>query len=378
MRLKTITSALHFGILLAALMLALPAFTHAADHIAPHGVTNFGASQLVVWYDESQRIGPEDAFGGNDEDGDNFESWSYLQVTNGSTDTAVNIHVQIFADDVDDSADRCREHNFTDTLTPTDTVIYVISSLDRDGLSASDPGGDNAGNPIAINVDETRGFILVTAVNQNTLPRQAISHNHLFGTLNMYSCQRDCDESQDEIEFAHGFNAMGRQAVDFTTGLHTPDGMLLDGITNGLRLLQPGFFFFSFNEEHVDPEQASVVSIAFSDTYSDPNGEYRAEPATAVWDPLMFDQFENGTSCQQHTQFCYQNIGLNDDWDLYVDDDGGYSDIRLCPAVSLGGQDSSGWVDIAVSGLSGLDNNLGLTGLNQFDSSAFAHWMHSQ
>ena len=177
MKLKYRTQAFLFTFLMFA-VLALPSIARA-QHIAPNGVVNLGASQLVVWYDESQDI--------------TLEGWSHFQVTNGSNDTAVNIHVQIFADDVDDSMNRCREHDFNDTLTPSDTVVYLLAHLNRDELSMSDTGGNNAGAAIPIDIDQTRGFIVVTAVDTVTLPRQAISHNYLFGSLRTFTCEDGCE-----------------------------------------------------------------------------------------------------------------------------------------------------------------------------------------
>ena len=110
------------------------------------------------------------------------------------------------------------------------------------------------------------------------------------------------------------------------------------------------------------------MSIAFSDTYSDPSGEYRAVPASATWDPLHFDQFEQATSCQQHVLACYQNIGLDEDWASELDDNGGdsdYGDPLLCPGKETPGFDDTGWVNIAVSGFSGLDNNIGGVGFDE-------------
>ena len=124
-----------------------------------------------------------------------------------------------------------------------------------------------------------------------------------------------------------------------------------------------------------------MVSIAFSDNYSDPNGEYRAVSATAVWDPLMYDQFENATSCQQHINTCFVTVGLNEDWESVIDfTDSDYGNPRLCPAVSLdnGLENDTGWVHIAVSGLSGLNNNIGLIELGDSDDSVFADWMHAE
>lgn len=356
------------AVLFAAAMLVLPAIASAAGHITPTGVTKKTASQLVAWYDES-------------EDGNNsIEGYAFLQVTNLSTDTGVNIHVQIFADDIFDSSDRCREHDFNDTLTPTDTVLYCFNQLDNDGDSDIECGGNNAGADIPINIRETRGFVVVTSVDSVTLPRQAISHNYLVGSMSIA-----IGSDADTVGLG-SYNTMGRRAVDVATGADAPDGVVLDGVVNALQLLQPDLLFFGFTDAFSFSsyeENSNIVSISFSDNYSDPNGEYRAEPATAVWDPLMYDQFERATSCQQHTFTCFSDIGLNDDWNTLIDAvsaDPAYTDVRLCPAVSLDETDGldSGWVEIAVSGLAGLQNSLGVASLNKDDSSIIIRWMHAK
>lgn len=357
MKIRDISTA----VLFAAAMIALPAIAGAAGHVVPTGVTTEPASQLIAWYDDS-------GDSGNDIDG-----FSFFQVTNLSADTGVNIHIQFFADDVGDDTDRCREHNFTDSLTPTDTVLYCLDQLDGNGNAFIECSGNNAGSPVAIDLRDTRGFVVVTAVNQVTLPRRAISHNYLVGTLTTFI---NFDTTQDSF----AFNAMGRLAVDFTTGALAPAGVLLDGVTVGLAVLQPDFLFFGFNDA-INDEDANIISIAFGDTYSDPNGEYRAESATAVWDPLYFDQSENATSCQQHINTCFVTVGLDDDLDNDIDEgDADYGDTRLCPASGVdgtGGGFDSLWVNIAVSGLSGLQNNVGIVMYDNDDGSNMADWMHA-
>lgn len=312
--------------------------TAQAGHLKADGVTEGFASQIIAWYDETQ----------------SNNVFSLFQVTNASNDTAVTVHIQVFADDAD-SEDRCREHDFTDTLTPNDTIVYVLGSLNEpfDGCPTCTRGGNNNHVPVPIDLDGTRGFIVATSVNQPTLPRRAISHNYLYGSMNVY-----IENPYDPV----GFNAMGREAIDLATGALLPQGTLLDGVVNGLRLLQPTQLRQAFNYINIEDE-SSVISIAFTDTYADVNGEYRAVPATAVWDALMYDQFEQATSCQQHVNTCYVSLGLNDDLDNFAPPfvSMGDNDFRLCPSVSFDdSQDTAGWFRIEVSGLGGNINNLGL------------------
>ena len=373
---------------LAITVLMMPALSLAAGHIAPVGVTTRGASQLIVWYDEtgSENVG--------------FEGLSTFQITNSSTDTAVNIHVQIFADfDTSEGGDAelCREHDFNDTLTLMDTVMYRLSAINE---TDDDPGppvapftsGNNSGLPIPIDLDGTRGFIVVTSVDTVTLPRQAISHNFLFGSIVTYY-----DNSTDSK--AHSLEAMGREAVDVATGGLAPPGTLLDGANNALRILQPSTLYLSFDTESIefdteegDQESANVVSISFEDVYSDPSGEYRATPSTVAWDPVGFDQFEVGTSCRHHDNTCFITMGINRNWDSEIDDNTGSSmgvddftdgsEDRLCPSQQIEGQEEdTAFIRIRVSGLSGLENHIGalaLDGGENTTSAALASWMAAE
>ena len=332
------TRLLIFAIL--AIPFAQPKLSLAADHIRPTGITNGEASQLIVWYDETESS-PQ--FGR-----------SFFQVTNGSGANAVNIHVQVFAQN---SNGGCREFDFNDTLTRNDTVLYVFNSI-----VSNSTGG------VPIGLSGSRGFIVVTPVQSVGIPRRAIAHNHMFGTIGITG--GDTASSED---VAHRINAMGRVAVDFSTGELLPSGFLLDGVMSGYRVLHPDFLFFNYSANG-SGDFASIVSIAFSDNYSDSSGEYRAEPATATWNPFIFNAAEGASSCQQHVNSCFVSLGLNSTVESAADPFGSDPSRLLCPS----GGSSVGWVKIAVSGLNDLDNNLGVAGFVVFDggiSTAGASWM---
>jgi len=112
------TRFLIFAIL--AIPFAQLELSFAAGHIRPTGITNGEASQLIVWYDETESS-PQ--FGR-----------SSLQITNGSGENAVSIHIQVFAQNPNGG---CREFDFSDTLTRSDTVLYVFDSI----VSNSTGGG---------------------------------------------------------------------------------------------------------------------------------------------------------------------------------------------------------------------------------------------
>ena len=98
----------------------------------------------------------------------------------------------------------------------------------------------------------------------------------------------------------------------------------------------------------------------------------------------MFNQFEQGTSCQQHIQTCFVTTGLNSEWgtDIGRLSSMSYDDVLLCPAVDTNPGNifefDAGWVKIAVSGLAGLDNNMGLFAFHRFGDSNFGRWFFGQ
>src|SRR3990172_8038577 len=124
--------------------------TSNAQVIVPVGTTTRQSSQLIMWYDQVSDLG----------------RFSFIQVTNGSLDSDVTIHVQIFASECTDfntvtfecdgQVFRCVEHDFNDFLTPGDTVVYDLSHI-VDNDHPSDVG---------IDVDNTKGFVVVTAVQE--------------------------------------------------------------------------------------------------------------------------------------------------------------------------------------------------------------------
>ncbi|MCH8030144.1 MAG: hypothetical protein IH874_09490 [Candidatus Dadabacteria bacterium] len=139
--------------------------------------------------------------------------------------------------------------------------------------------------------------------------------------------------------------------MSFSTVNVVADGTVLDGNAHGYVLIQPSILKFNFRDFEV--EDIGLVSIAFRDNYEGVFG-YVAEPADAVWTPLIFDEDENPISCGALTQNCFFSIGLNDQFgqrNALLSDS-----IDLCP----NNDNSLGWAKIAVSGLDGLENELGI------------------
>ncbi len=304
--------------------------------IAPTGKTQLQASQLILWYDEEKVVNNRN---------------SGFQITNASVDTPVWVHVQIFASSNASPGDPttaviCSETNFNDFYTPNDTHFYDMNSL-----FTNDPL-----NTIFIgDFSNTKGFVVVTPIDAPGT-RNAISHQHMFGDTFIF----------DGTSYGYSINSMGRDAVSFSTGSVVPNGTVLDGVSNGYVLLQPEILKFV---HHPDSVAVDIVSIAFRDNYEGVFG-YVAEPADAVWTPLIFDEDENPVSCSPVVQNCFFDIGLNEDT--------GQANSLLGNRLLCPGNDfNAGWVKIAVSGLEGLENELGLWGSTDFNTGG-ATWMHAE
>ncbi|MGH7800392.1 MAG: hypothetical protein ACREOW_07145 [Thermodesulfobacteriota bacterium] len=326
------------GVVALVFLFGLTTIAAYSQIVVPVGKTEEQTSQLIFWYDQT-----EDAFG----------RFSFIQVTNASLDFGVNIHVQIFASDNPTpgnpvTARRCVEHDFNDFLTAGDEKTYDLSSLS------------------GINIDNTKGFVVVTAVDEPS--GEAISFWHLFGNSIIFDFN-----AQSEYRL----NAMGRQAKDFLTDDPAPEGETLDGIDLGLVLIQPDVLKFNFVTDNDEFTFADVVSIAFKDNYnSGPFGGYAAERADATWTPLLFDLFEDGVSCNPIPQDCFFDIGIND---VLIPanpllDDG----LVLCPGNDV----FAGWARISVSGLDEdeLENELGVIGIIGWNKefSGGASWMFAE
>ncbi|MCH8029039.1 MAG: hypothetical protein IH874_03810 [Candidatus Dadabacteria bacterium] len=320
--LAVMVTAFFFGMLLA------PAISLAAQHIRPVGKTTQQASQLVFWYDEANS---------------STDRHTHIMVTNASIDTPVNVHVQIFASSCTlDALDVCipstlvicAETDFNDFYTPRDTHTYWMDEvLTNDPTQPTFLVGD---------FDGTKGFVVVTPIDAPGT-RAAIAHQHMFG----HSFVED-----SIVGSGFGVSATGRDAVSFSTGNVVADGTLLDGVDNGYVLLQPDKLKFNFAASLYD--EIDIISIAFSDNYAGAFG-YVATPAGAVWTPLVFNEFETPISCNPVVQDCFFNIGLNPQ----LPQSNELLGIRdLCPNNPT----IDGFVKVAVSGVEGLENELGLIG----------------
>ncbi len=341
--------------------------------VRPSGTSDQPSSQLTFWYDEDQDVS---------------NRFSWIQITNTSLTNPVNIHVQIFQSFVPEGSSTptiCFELDFVDSLTPGDTHTYVGDDLRRNSPPSV---------PVGADLDNTKGFVVITPV-VSPADFTAISFQHLIGTSTII----------DNSIRAHRVNAMGRDAVDFVTGLPVPEFTPLDGVTNGFVLIQPEILEFNFRDfcvfttgVGVHCDKVDVVNITFRDSYTGGVfGGYTAEPGDSEWHPILYDSDENAFSCDFRTQSCFSDIGLTDDFDeanpfdildanILIDDD------VLCPGVSAGDFLSdptgalSGWAKIFVEDLDDFENQLGLFAANHvaipvgagFLAFGGADWMHAE
>jgi len=302
--------------------------------IAPTGTSTRASSQLVYYYDQA------------DED-------TTIQIVNTHPTTGVWIHVQIFrsfnaGDSTTPNIVLCDERDFIDFLTPTDTHVYDLSS----SLFPKNTGETeaDAGESTSINVTGTKGFIVITpVVSESDL--SAISFQFLTGS-----------SKDDSVGFT--INAMGRDAVSFSTGEIEPIGTVLDGTTNGYVVLQPEELLFDFT---TDENPVDIVGVAFNDVYG-PSGllGYQVTPADLTWTSFIFDFKEDPTSCGVRPVNCFTTAGLNDNLEQNNTELSPISDDLLCAGAETPESpfDPSpapyyGWTRIFVSGMGDFENHIG-------------------
>jgi len=324
---------------LSAIILSLMLFQPTNSYsqvIEPTGTSQEASSQLIYYYNLVQ--------GNND-----------IQVTNTNDTTGVTVHVQVFRSfDADGSGGApptiCDERDFIDFLTPNDTHVYNLNDSGFAKNTGEAEGVAGESTSIDLSSPPTEGFVIITpVVSESDLT--AISFQHLIGSSNNLGI--------------YSFNAMGRAAVDFTTGDVLEDGTPLDGTTNGFVLLQPQELIFSF--ESGSGPVSDIVGITFTDNYG-PEGlqGYSVTPGSSTWTPFIFDWKESPTSCGDTEVACYTTVGLHDDITHYSQSNFGPG--LLCagastpthPVPSLSGLEI-GWTRIFVSGLDEFENQLGLT-----------------
>jgi len=356
-------SSRYFVTLLAiafSLMLFLPAKSYS-QVVQATGNSDEASSQLIYWYDTI--YGPQAAT---------------AQVTNTNDTTGVWIHVQIFRSfDTDTTPGNgneviCDERDFFDFLTPNDTHLYNWS-FDNFPKNIGEVEG-TPGESTSIDLTLTKGFVIITPVVSD-VDATAISFQHLIGTAGV-----SARGGQTVAGSAFRVNAMGRAAVDFTTGDVVADGTPLDGTTNGFVVLQPSELIFDFALRN-GSSPSFISGISFVDNYG-PAGllGYSVTPGSTNWQSFIFDFKESPTSCGTRTNGCFFSIGLNDD---IADANTTLDDTVLCSGSSLPefqsgqlGSTSVGWTRIFVSGYDGLENQIGFVGYLDTDfQTGGASWM---
>jgi len=321
--------------LLILFLLCTVSYSAKAQIVAPTGITTRASSQLVYYYDVSGSPGSTD-----------------IQVTNTNDTEGVTIHVQIFRSfDPDEPGTGapptiCDERDFNDFLTPNDTHVYDLSTpnFDKNSGEAETTAGESTS--VQLISPPTRGFVVITPVVSEA-DLSAISFQYLTGTSN--------DDTRTFI-----INAMGRDAVNFTTGETVADGTPLDGVTNGYVVLQPEELLFDFE---ADSNPVDIVGIAFNDVYGDPGLlGYQVTPGEVNWTSFIFDYKEDPTSCGDRTVGCFLSTGLNDNIP-HADIDFNGNDLLCTGSTSAPQPDISfqtGWTRIFVSGMDDFENHVGV------------------
>ena len=320
--------------------------------ITPTGVSTRASSQLVYYFNQIGAAGD-----------------TVIQVTNINDTEGVWIHVQFFRTfDPNDPGDPivCDERDFVDFLTPNDTHVYDLDApnFPRNlGETATSGGGATTidlapGGPAV----SSTGFALITPVVSD-VDFTAISFQHMFGN------------SMDFTGAGGNYllDAMGRDAVDFTTGQILTDGTPLDGTTNGFIVLQPEELFFNYATD-MDGGDVDIIGIAFQDSYG-PAGllGYNVLPGAVTWTPFIFDFRENPTSCGNREVNCFLDAGLNETLiqnTLELTETNAAPGDLLCGGTVIPEYDTDGntsftepdffgWTRMFVSGYDDLENHLG-------------------
>lgn len=309
------------------------------------------SSQLIYYYNEDLL---EDDIVCND-----------VQVTNTNDTEPVWVHVQIFRNfdpdgpQGDAPATICDERNFIDMLTPNDTHVYTLGEPNFSKNIGESEGME--GESTSLNLVEpvpTRGFVVITpVVSESDL--SAKSFPHLIGSTNAIPFEVAIGN------VGYRFNAMGRNAVDFTTGEKLPDNTVLDGLTSGFEWIQPRELVFNYQGE----PSGAVCNIVSGFTFIDQYGlagllGYEVLPGDSTWTTFKFDFKEDPTSCGERQVSCFTTTGL-DDSNLHHDINFTPETDTLCsgttttvqPGISstTGGV---GWFRIFVNGLEDYENQV--------------------
>lgn len=354
-----------FLVLTLTLLISFPNISKA-QIVQPSGKVTEASSQLVYFYDL-------------------VDSDSTLFVTNTNDTESVWIHVQIFRSfGPINNPTICDERDFVDLLTPNDAHIYDLSrpNLPKNIGETQTTAGESTS--LSAQLSDTLGFVVITPIVSEA-DFTAISFQNMIG--------HTFDNDEQFI-----INAMGRDAVDFSSGVVVPDGTPLDGVTNGFVVLQPSEFQFNFASDDFNLGNgrfADIIGIAFLDQYGPPGLlGYQVLPGSAGWTSFLFDYKEDPTSCGNRPVDCLIDIGLNDtipDFNMEL------TDQLLCSGASTPeypydglGNDAHeseffGWGRIFVSGLDALENHVALVryeesggGQGGNDHPEGADWMHTK
>ena len=277
---------------LVVAFLVFSSFDAFSQIIKPSGITDRPTSQLILWYDQDDELTGRS---------------SVIQVTNTSPTQEITIHVEIersfqFSEIDEDYSDvtRCADVDFVDTLTPLDTHIYNFSNLFFNDGEELD----------FIPVDDSKGFVVITPI-VGPPDFRAVSFPYLTGNSTIF---------ETNLPSTRGFklNAMGRDAVNLSTGEIAPDFTILDGVSNGFVLIQPEELSLNINNFSFSSGGTTlngtvdIIFLAFRDVYLPSPALYAADPSVNFVTPSLIDYNEEVNECEERGIECFDDIGLNE------------------------------------------------------------------
>jgi len=275
----------------------------AEAQVSAAGKTDTPATQIIAPVIEDDVTASENASGLL------VDRHTHVTITNTGNE-AVTVHVQFLIS----KAVGCSEVDFFDTFTAQDTHLY---SMDSFCTTNDDVGG------CPISIGNRDGLFVVTPVVSVEDP-VAKAFNHLHGVVHIFNGRFDgdtgdplaCggDEEPDCMDTAYRFNAVGRSAVDLTTGGLLADNTVLDGGANGLEDIIPDAIMYQYFSDTslAGPSHSDVILVAISDTYGAVSG-YKAEAGTASYEAFrVCNDDEICISCDTKPIDCIDIYGIND------------------------------------------------------------------
>lgn len=278
-----------------ALLLVSGITNNKADaQVAVSGVTEEPSGQIIVPFDERELSGQASGIGRD----------THFQLTNTSSTSPVNIHVQLLYSGSAEAGGGCSELDFFDTLTPEDTHVYELDNLFLN---------DDTGQPPFDGTSRTQyGAVVITPVVGASDP-VPVAFNHLHATVAWGTSASG--EGLDPLDSTYVFNAFGRDAINLASGAKAADGTVLDGVAAGFQRVIPNDMIFQYTSKPFGglPVFSDLVFIALSDDYFGGDNYKAVGGSTSLFSvEHVVDNDENSFSCGDVQFSCVEIYGIND------------------------------------------------------------------